>query len=62
MSEGLKPCAAIDHSAFIQILGDVQKERMQHPKRERLVDCDQHDDGRGFDAPDVPFKEWQQIA
>ena len=31
MAEGLKSGAAIDHGAFVQILGDVEEEAVQHP-------------------------------
>ena len=43
MAKRLKTCAAIDHRAFIHIFGDIQEKAMQHPKREGLVNRDQHD-------------------
>ena len=62
MSECLKPGAAVDHGAFVQIPGNVQKKGMQHPKRERLIDGDQYDDCCRQPSPEVPFEERQQIA
>ena len=58
----LKPCAAIDQRAFVQILGDRQEEAVQHPQGEGLVDRHQNDDRRRQIAPDVQLKERQQIA
>jgi hypothetical protein len=46
-AEGLEARAAIDHGAFVEILGDRQEEGVQHPQREGLVDGDKDDDRRG---------------
>ena len=62
MAKGLEPCAAIDHGAFIQILGNVQKKGMQHPQGKGLVDRDQHDDRGRQMPPQVPFEKRQHVA